>query len=180
MTGTLVKNARASSTVGAVSVSPHATAGVPATLRDLVWHRVGVLDPSGRRALSAAALIGMEFDESILATVVSAERVHAGPRSPRGQHAPARFELLHIDANTGALHGVAVRATHTVTFIAMKPGLLMLAGLPAMSVPAGLDGQGLPLGLQIVGKALDEQSVLDAGLALERRAGFTHKPEAWW
>jgi len=33
-----------------------------------------------------------------------------------------------IDANTGALHGVAVRATHTVTFIAMKPGLLMLAG----------------------------------------------------
>jgi hydroxyethylthiazole kinase-like uncharacterized protein yjeF len=33
-----------------------------------------------------------------------------------------------IDANTGAVHGVAVRATHTITFIAMKPGLLMLAG----------------------------------------------------
>ncbi len=55
-----------------------------------------------------------------------------------------------------------------------------LAGLPAMSVPAGLDGQGLPLGLQIVGKALDEQTVLDAGLAIEQRAGFTHRPEAWW
>ena len=55
-----------------------------------------------------------------------------------------------------------------------------LAGLPAMSVPAGLDEQGLPLGLQIVGKALDEQSVLNAGLALEQRAGFTHRPEAWW
>ena len=55
-----------------------------------------------------------------------------------------------------------------------------LAGLPAMSVPAGLDGQGLPLGLQIVGKALDEQGVLDAGLALEERAGFGHRPEAWW
>ncbi len=55
-----------------------------------------------------------------------------------------------------------------------------LAGLPAMSVPAGLDGQGLPLGLQIIGKALDEQSVLNAGLAIEQRAGFTHRPGAWW
>jgi aspartyl-tRNA(Asn)/glutamyl-tRNA(Gln) amidotransferase subunit A len=55
-----------------------------------------------------------------------------------------------------------------------------LAGLPAMSVPAGLDGQGLPLGLQVIGKALDEQGVLNAGLALEQRAGFTARPEAWW
>jgi len=55
-----------------------------------------------------------------------------------------------------------------------------LAGLPAMSVPAGLNAEGLPLGLQLVGKALDEQSVLNAGLALEERAGFTARPEAWW
>ena len=55
-----------------------------------------------------------------------------------------------------------------------------LAGLPAMSVPGGLDGQGLPLGLQIIGKALDEQSVLNAGLAIEQRAGFTTRAERWW
>jgi aspartyl-tRNA(Asn)/glutamyl-tRNA(Gln) amidotransferase subunit A len=55
-----------------------------------------------------------------------------------------------------------------------------LAGLPAISVPAGLDKQGLPLGLQLIGKALDEQSVLDAALAFEERAGFTARPEAWW
>jgi aspartyl-tRNA(Asn)/glutamyl-tRNA(Gln) amidotransferase subunit A len=55
-----------------------------------------------------------------------------------------------------------------------------LAGLPAMSVPGGLDAAGLPLGLQIIGKALDEQSVLNAGLAIEERAGFTARPEAWW
>jgi aspartyl-tRNA(Asn)/glutamyl-tRNA(Gln) amidotransferase subunit A len=55
-----------------------------------------------------------------------------------------------------------------------------LAGLPAISVPAGLNEQGLPLGLQIVGKSLDEQGVLDAALALEERAGFTARPEAWW
>jgi aspartyl-tRNA(Asn)/glutamyl-tRNA(Gln) amidotransferase subunit A len=55
-----------------------------------------------------------------------------------------------------------------------------LAGLPAMSVPAGLDGQGLPLGLQIIGKALDEQGVLNAGLAIEQRAGFVARAERWW
>jgi aspartyl-tRNA(Asn)/glutamyl-tRNA(Gln) amidotransferase subunit A len=55
-----------------------------------------------------------------------------------------------------------------------------LAGLPAMSVPAGLDGQGLPLGLQIIGKALDEQGVLNAGMAIEERAGFTARAEKWW
>lgn len=55
-----------------------------------------------------------------------------------------------------------------------------LAGLPAMSVPAGLDGQGLPLGLQIIGRPLDEQGVLNAGLAIEERARFNQLPARWW
>ena len=55
-----------------------------------------------------------------------------------------------------------------------------LAGLPAMSVPGGLDAAGLPLGLQIIGRPLDEQGVLDAGLAIEQRAGFTARPASWW
>jgi aspartyl-tRNA(Asn)/glutamyl-tRNA(Gln) amidotransferase subunit A len=55
-----------------------------------------------------------------------------------------------------------------------------LAGLPAIAVPGGLDRQGLPLGLQIIGKALDEQGVMNAGLALEERAGFAARAEKWW
>ena len=55
-----------------------------------------------------------------------------------------------------------------------------LAGLPAMSVPGGLDGQGLPLGLHLIGRELDEQGVLNAALAVEERAGFTHRPAKWW
>lgn len=55
-----------------------------------------------------------------------------------------------------------------------------LAGLPGISVPAGLDGKGLPLGLQILGKAFDEQSVLNAAAALEAAAGFSAKPDTWW
>ncbi|WP_156679001.1 Asp-tRNA(Asn)/Glu-tRNA(Gln) amidotransferase subunit GatA [Sphingomonas profundi] len=55
-----------------------------------------------------------------------------------------------------------------------------LAGLPAMSVPGGLSAEGLPLGLQIIGRPLDEQGVLDAGLAIEQRAGFTARADRWW
>ena len=55
-----------------------------------------------------------------------------------------------------------------------------LAGLPAMSVPAGLNADGLPLGLQVIGRPFDEQGVLDAGLAIEQRAGFSARPEKWW
>ncbi|MXP13403.1 Asp-tRNA(Asn)/Glu-tRNA(Gln) amidotransferase subunit GatA [Altererythrobacter confluentis] len=55
-----------------------------------------------------------------------------------------------------------------------------LAGLPALSVPAGLTQSGLPLGLQIIGKAFDEQGVMNAGLAIEQRANFSAKPDRWW
>ncbi|MBE5074883.1 Asp-tRNA(Asn)/Glu-tRNA(Gln) amidotransferase subunit GatA [Erythrobacteraceae bacterium E2-1 Yellow Sea] len=55
-----------------------------------------------------------------------------------------------------------------------------LAGLPAMSVPGMLNSDGLPLGLQLVGRPFDEQGVLNAGLAIQQRAGFTAQPEKWW
>ena len=55
-----------------------------------------------------------------------------------------------------------------------------LAGLPAMSVPSGVDALGLPLGLQIIGQPLDEQGVLNAGLAIEQRAGFVARAGQWW
>ena len=51
-----------------------------------------------------------------------------------------------------------------------------LAGLPALSVPAGLSLGGLPLGLQIIGRAFDEETVLRAGAAIERAAGFDTRP----
>ncbi len=52
-----------------------------------------------------------------------------------------------------------------------------LAGLPAISVPAALTQKGLPLGLQIVGRALDEETVLNAAFALEKAAAFTTQVE---
>jgi aspartyl-tRNA(Asn)/glutamyl-tRNA(Gln) amidotransferase subunit A len=55
-----------------------------------------------------------------------------------------------------------------------------LAGLPGISVPAGLDAAGLPLGLQLIGRALDEETLFALAGAVEQAAGFTGKPERWW
>jgi len=55
-----------------------------------------------------------------------------------------------------------------------------LAGLPAISVPAGYDKQKLPLGLQLIGKAFDEQTILNLALAIQKRAGFKRQISEWW
>lgn len=55
---------------------------------------------------------------------------------------------------------------------------LNLAGLPGMSVPAGLDSNGLPLGLQVIGKAWDEQTVLNISRAIEKAASFNALPQS--
>ena len=38
-----------------------------------------------------------------------------------------------------------------------------LAGLPAMSIPAGFDKKGLPVGLHLIGRYLDESTLLNVG-----------------
>ncbi len=55
-----------------------------------------------------------------------------------------------------------------------------LAGLPGLALPAAVDANGLPLGLQVIGKALDEESVFAVSAALEKAAGFATKPRKWW
>ncbi|MDC0215728.1 Asp-tRNA(Asn)/Glu-tRNA(Gln) amidotransferase subunit GatA [Candidatus Pelagibacter sp.] len=55
-----------------------------------------------------------------------------------------------------------------------------LAGLPAISIPAGLDSKGYPLGLQIIGKAFDEQNILNIAYAMEEKISFNSKITDWW
>ena len=49
---------------------------------------------------------------------------------------------------------------------------LNLAGLPGLSVPCGYSSKGLPIGLQIIGKALDEATILRAAYAYEQTQSF--------
>jgi len=55
-----------------------------------------------------------------------------------------------------------------------------LAGLPAISIPAGLDASGYPLGLQIIGKAFQEQEILNLAYAMEDKINFKNKITDWW
>tara|TARA_Y100000590_G_scaffold184818_1_gene210614 strand:- start:308 stop:1765 length:1458 start_codon:yes stop_codon:yes gene_type:complete len=55
-----------------------------------------------------------------------------------------------------------------------------LAGLPALSIPAGVDKKGYPLGLQIIGKAFDEQTILNIAYSMEEKINFKNKITDWW
>jgi aspartyl-tRNA(Asn)/glutamyl-tRNA(Gln) amidotransferase subunit A len=51
-----------------------------------------------------------------------------------------------------------------------------LSGMPAISIPCGLGPDGLPIGLQLMGKFMDEPTVLRAAYALEQELGFSARP----
>ena len=55
-----------------------------------------------------------------------------------------------------------------------------LAGLPAISIPGGHDEKGLPLGLQIIGKAFEEQTILNVAYCLEQKINFKNQIKDWW
>ena len=52
-----------------------------------------------------------------------------------------------------------------------------LAGLPALSLPCAFDGHGLPIGLQIIGKPLDEGTILRAAAAFEAEVRLKKIPD---
>ena len=95
-----------------------------------------------------------------------------------------RYDLLltptlPVPAFGARLHGALEIAGHKV-----KPGDLSwtpftfpfnLTGQPAATVPCGFTESGLPVGLQIVGRRLDDVSVLRASAAFEQIAPWAHR-----
>jgi len=55
-----------------------------------------------------------------------------------------------------------------------------LAGLPGISIPAGVDKNGYPLGLQIIGKAFEEQTILNIAYSMEEKINFKNNITDWW
>ena len=55
-----------------------------------------------------------------------------------------------------------------------------LAGLPGLSVPCGFDAAGLPVGLQLIGKFMDEASLLSAAHQLQQETDWhQHMPAGY-
>ena len=55
-----------------------------------------------------------------------------------------------------------------------------LSGLPAISIPAGKDKNNYPLGLQLIGKAFEEQNLLDISYSMEKELSFKNNLQDWW
>ena len=53
-----------------------------------------------------------------------------------------------------------------------------LAGLPGLSVPCGFDAAGLPVGLQLIGKVMDEASLLSAAHQLQQETDWHQRMPA--
>jgi aspartyl-tRNA(Asn)/glutamyl-tRNA(Gln) amidotransferase subunit A len=54
-----------------------------------------------------------------------------------------------------------------------------LAGLPAVSVPCGFDSKHLPIGLQIIGRPLEEGTLLKAAYVLEKEINVKRIPDEY-
>ena len=121
----------------------------------------GYYDAYYVRAQKIRTLIKRDFDE-VFATGVDAVLTPATP-SP----AFAIGEKSSEDPVAMYLNDV-----FTVT--------VNMAGLPAIATPAGLSADGLPLALQLIGRPFEEESLFALAEAIERSAGRTVLPEAWW
>ncbi len=52
---------------------------------------------------------------------------------------------------------------------------LNLAGLPGISLPCGFSSKGMPIGMQIIGKALDEETIIRAAYTYEQSQDYHTK-----
>ena len=85
-----------------------------------------------------------------------------------------------INADTGAIMGTALRATHTITFIALKPGLLTLDGPDYCGKPGG-EIRVADLGLDVAAMLPNKGATTAAALlrqALPPRPRNFHKGRA--
>jgi aspartyl-tRNA(Asn)/glutamyl-tRNA(Gln) amidotransferase subunit A len=72
----------------------------------------------------------------------------------------------------GALELVVNGVTAPWTHVLAATCPFNMTGLPALSVPYAFSSEQLPIGIQLVGKWLDEATILRLGAMLERRGGL--------
>ena len=111
----------------------------------------GYYDAYYRKAQQIRTLIRGDFERAFEACDVIATPTTPGPAWKLGQLVDDPLQMYLADV-------------YTVT--------ANLAGLPGLSLPCGFTGAGLPVGLQLLGRPLDEATVLRAGDAFQRHTDF--------
>jgi len=112
--------------------------------------RSGYYDAYYRKAQQVRALIKRDFDAAF-----------------------AQVDALLTPTTPTAAFPFGAKATPLEMYLADAFTLSCnLAGLPGISVPCGLTAEGLPVGAQLLGKPLDEATLLRAGAAIEAAVGL--------
>ena len=122
-----------------------------------------------------AGLIGMS-DPSFVDFAAAHAKVEALRSAFAGFFQKYDVLLTPVTPMTATPHGAkelvvnGVKAPWTHVMAATSP--FNMTGLPALSVPYALSSEQLPIGVQVVGKWLDEDTILRLGAMLERRGGL--------
>ncbi len=107
----------------------------------------GYYDAYYRKAQQVRTLIRRDFDRAFEECDILATPTTPGPAWRIGEKVEDPLAMYVADVFTVPVN---------------------LAGLPALSVPCGSVEGGLPVGLQLIGRPLDESTLLHAGHAFER------------
>jgi aspartyl-tRNA(Asn)/glutamyl-tRNA(Gln) amidotransferase subunit A len=112
--------------------------------------RSGYYDAYYLKAQKARALIKRDFDQAFASVDLLLSPTTPSPAFGLGEKIDDPMEMYRQDIFTLSCN---------------------LAGLPGLSVPCGVSGAGLPMGMQLIGKPLDEATLLRAAAAYQREVG---------
>jgi aspartyl-tRNA(Asn)/glutamyl-tRNA(Gln) amidotransferase subunit A len=117
----------------------------------------GYYDAYYRKAQQVRTLIRHDFERAFESCDVLVTPTSPGPAWPLGERVDDPLKMYLSDIFTVTVN---------------------LAGLPGLSVPCGFTGAGLPVGLQLIGRPLDEATLLAVGQAYQRETDWhTAVPE---
>jgi aspartyl-tRNA(Asn)/glutamyl-tRNA(Gln) amidotransferase subunit A len=116
--------------------------------------RAGYYDAYYRKAQQARTLIKQDFDRAFTEVDLVVGPTSPTPAFPVGEKAADPVAMYLSDVFTLSCN---------------------LAGLPGLSVPCGFSAGGLPIGLQMIGRPLDEHTLVRAAAGVERAAGIVDR-----
>jgi len=111
--------------------------------------RSGYYDAYYKKAQQVRALIARDFENAFATVDVIASPTSPIPAFPLGERSSDPVQMYLADVFTLSCN---------------------LAGLPGISVPCGFTASGLPIGFQLLGKAMDEATILSVARACEADA----------
>ena len=111
----------------------------------------GYYDAYYRKAQQVRTLVRRDFERAFESCDVIATPTTPGPAWPLGERVLDPLAMYRADVFTVTVN---------------------LAGLPGLSLPCGLSSERLPLGLQLIGRPLDEATLLRVGDAFQRETDW--------